>query len=223
MSEQRALIFANGEMLTYGWAAEWVLPADTIVAVDGGLNHCLHLGLTPHLLLGDLDSISQEQVVAMAARGVRIEKFPVEKDETDLELALLWAAKKDFASILVFGALGGRIDQTIANLSLLLLPELTNIAVRVLDETDELFLVTNESVLHGLPGDIVSLLPWGGSALGVTTRNLQYPLHDATLTPDRSRGVSNVMLAETASLGVKAGALLCIHSHTGRFAPKTER
>lgn len=220
MPEQSAVIFANGEMPAYDWARGWFSLDDTIVAVDGGLNHCLALGITPYLLLGDLDSVTPAQAADMAARGVRIEKYPAEKDETDLELALLWAARKGFSRIHIFAALGGRIDQTVANLSLLLLPELANIDVRILDKTNEIFLIAHESTITGYPGDIVSLLPWGGSALGVATRNLQYPLHEAVLTPDRSRGVSNVMLGESASVSLEEGSLLCIHSHPWRFAPE---
>ena len=219
MPEARAAIFANGEMPTTEWAKEWISRSDFIIAVDGGLNHCIKLGLQPSLLLGDLDSITQRQLDEWTAVGVPIERFPPEKDATDLELALLWAAEHDFSSILVFGALGGRIDQTIANLSLLLLPEIANIDVRIITETDEIFIINREASISGSPGDIVSLLPWGGSASGVTTRRLQYPLHAAALTPDRSRGISNVMLQDTAAVSVDRGTLLCIHSRKSGVMP----
>jgi thiamine pyrophosphokinase len=212
MADERAIIFTNGEMPNVDWAKKCISPTDTLIAADGGLNHCLRMGLTPTLLIGDLDSITPQQAEEMAALGCRIDKYPVEKDETDLELALLWAAKKSFATILIFGALGGRIDQTIANLSLLLLPELINLDVRILTEEDECFVINAESTITGSAGDRVSLLPWGGSAIGVTTAGLQYPLRDAILTPDRSRGVSNVMLEDTASVTVESGSLLCVHS-----------
>jgi len=212
MADERAIVFANGEMPDVDWAKKLITSTDTLIAVDGGLNHCLRMALTPYLLIGDLDSITPRQAEEMAALGCRIEKYPVEKDETDLELALLWAAKKNFATILIFGALGGRIDQTIANLSLLLLPELHALDVRILTEEDECFVINAESTIKGSTGDRVSLLPWGGSALGVTTAGLSYPLRDAILTPDRSRGVSNVMLNETASVTVESGSLLCVHT-----------
>ncbi len=212
MVDERAIIFANGEMPEVGWAKKLISKSDTIIAVDGGLNHCLNIALTPYLLIGDLDSITPRQVEEMAALGCLIEKYPAEKDETDLELALLWAAKKNFSTILIFGALGGRIDQTIANLSLLLLPELFNLDVRILTEDDEIFVITSEVKLKGSMGDRVSLLPWGRSVVGITTDGLKYPLQDATLTPDSSRGVSNVMLEETASVTIESGSLLCVHS-----------
>lgn len=212
MVDKRAIVFANGEMPNVDWAKKRILSSDTLIAVDGGLNHCLKMALTPYLLIGDLDSITPLQAEEMSALGCRIEKYPVEKDETDLELALLWAAKKNFSTILIFGALGGRIDQTIANLSLLLLPELFNLDVLILTEEDEIFVITSEVMIKGSVGDRVSLLPWGGSALGVTTARLKYPLQDAILTPDRSRGVSNVMLEKTASVKIESGSLLCVHS-----------
>jgi len=219
MPRTRAVIFANGEMPEIAWAKDWISSGDFVIAVDGGLNHCVRLGLPPSLLLGDLDSVTPDQVEAMTALGVRIERFPPAKDETDLELALLWAAANGFSSILIFGALGGRIDHTIANLSLLLLPELAGIDVRIITETDEIFLITREASLLGSPGDVVSLLPWGGLASGVTTHRLQYPLHAATLTPDRSRGVSNVMLESSARVSLEQGSLLCIHSRKPGVSP----
>ncbi|MRR32913.1 thiamine diphosphokinase [bacterium] len=165
MLNERAIVFANGEMPNFDWAKKLISPKDTLIAVDGGLNHCLRMALTPHLLIGDLDSITPEQAEEMSALGCRIEKYPVEKDETDLELALLWAAKKNFSTILIFGALGGRIDQTLANLSLLLLPKLFNLDVRILTEEDEIFVITSEVTIKGSADDRVSLLPWAGRRL----------------------------------------------------------
>lgn len=212
MVDERAIVFANGEMPEVGWAKKRISSSDTLIAVDGGLNHLLKMELTPYLLIGDLDSVTPRQAEEMTALGCLIEKYPVEKDETDLELALLWAAKKDFSTILIFGALGGRIDQTLANLSLLLLPELFNLDVRILTKEDEVFVISSEVTVKGSVGDRVSLLPWGGSVVGVTTDGLRYPLQDATLTPDRSRGVSNVMLNKTATVTIESGSLLCVHT-----------
>ena len=78
-----------------------------------------HLGLQPHMLIGDLDSVTLEDVHRLETAGCAVIKFPAEKDETDFELALDWAVRQDLHEIVVVGALGGRLDQTLANLFLL--------------------------------------------------------------------------------------------------------
>lgn len=215
MSEKRAVLFANGQIASYSWAQSILIPDDFLIAADGGLRHCLNLGLTPSLLIGDLDSADPQQVSTVQSRGCLVEKAPVEKDETDLELALLWAARAGYSVMRILGAIGGRIDQELANLSLLLLPELTGRDVRILTEEEECFLIRSQARLHGRAGDRVSLLPWGGAAEGISTTALAYPLHFDRLAPERSRGISNRMLEGTAEVSVAQGALLCIHSFTG--------
>jgi thiamine pyrophosphokinase len=215
VSEKRAVLFANGQIASISWAQSILIPDDFLIAADGGLGHCLNLGLTPSLLIGDLDSADPQQVSTVQSLGCRVEKAPVEKDETDLELALLWAARAGYSVIRILGAIGGRIDQELANLSLLLLPELSGRDVRILTEEAECFLIRSRVTLHGRAGDRVSLLPWGGAAEGISTTAMAYPLHFERLAPERSRGISNRMLEETAEVSVAHGALLCIHSFTG--------
>lgn len=218
MSGKRAILFANGEMNDPEWVLQQILPSDVLIAADGGLNHFLRLGLIPQYLVGDLDSVTPQQVGEVRAKGCRVEQYPVEKDQTDLELALLRVIAEEPEEILVFGALGGRIDQELANLSLLLMPELIDTNVRILSEKEQIFLITSTNEIRGKPGDRVSLLPWGGPAVGVSTQRLKYPLEFETLTPDRSRGVSNVMLEETARVSVESGSLLCIYSPAGSIS-----
>ncbi|MEN6570593.1 MAG: thiamine diphosphokinase [Anaerolineaceae bacterium] len=220
MSGKRAIVFANGELKHPEWALEQIRASDLLVAADGGLNHLLKLGLIPQYLVGDLDSVTPQQVDEMRAKGCKVEQFPVDKDQTDLELALLRAIVEEPEMVLVFGALGGRIDQELANLSLLLMPELIDTNVRILSESEQIFLIISAKEIQGEPGDRISLLPWGGPAVGVSTQGLKYPLEFETLTPDRSRGVSNVMLEETAQVSVESGSLLCIFSPQGKHSEK---
>lgn len=210
---RRALLFANGELETSAWLAQFIEADDLLIAVDGGLRHLLPLGRIPHLLIGDLDSVSAEQVEAMKNKGVEIHPFPVHKDETDLELALLAAAERGAREIVIVAALGGRLDQTLGNLSLLLLPKLQELTVRLEDGQQEVFVIRTSATIKGQPGDIVSLLPLWGDVEGVSTTALAYPLRRETLFSDRSRGISNVMLEKEAGVRIERGRLLCIHTH----------
>jgi thiamine pyrophosphokinase len=211
---KRALLFANGELTTASWLTQFITAEDYLIAVDGGLRHLLPLGRIPHLLIGDLDSVEPSQVKQLKAQGVEIRQYPVHKDETDLELALLAAAAMSLKELVIIGALGGRLDQTLGNISLLLLPALKELSVRLEDGSQEVFVIRTSASICGQPGDIVSLIPMWGTATGVVTERLAYPLRSETLYPERSRGISNVMQGSTAGVSLSSGMLLCIHEHS---------
>ncbi len=212
---RRAVIFANGEMGNEPAIRDFVRLDDLLIAADGGLHHLLRLGLQPHRLIGDLDSVSPEEVQAVEQAGGKNLRFPVDKNETDLELALLEAVRQGFGIIRVVAALGGRLDQTLGNLFLLQLPELVECDVRLEDGNEEVFLIRRQVELFGQPGDRLSLLPLGGPARGIWTENLRYPLHGETLWPERSRGISNVFLDERVQVRLAQGTLICIHTRLG--------
>ena len=217
---ERIVIFANGVIDDpTAEVARWIRPGDLIVAVNGGTKHALAAGVTPAHVIGDLDSLSPEQRAALEAAETAIHTYPPAKDETDLELALLWAAAQpDVTEIVVLGALGGRPDQELANLLLLALPQLAEHNVIAADRawTVRCLRGGETAQLAGRPGDTVSLIPLGDDAVGVTTRGLAYPLHDGMLYFGPARGVSNVMKEETATVSLREGLLWCFHQ-SGRM------
>jgi thiamine pyrophosphokinase len=212
MDYKRAVIFANGVLPDLAAARARLRQGDTIVAADGGLHHIQALGLKPDVLIGDLDSVSAADLQGLEGSKVAILRYPREKDETDLELALDWCAGQGFCSILIMGALGGRLDQTLGNLFLLTWPRLAGIDVRLDDGLEEVFAITASTVLYGSPGETVSLLPLQGPAHGIMTTGLRYPLRGETLWSERTRGISNELLEEQASISLEQGCLLCIHT-----------
>lgn len=183
-----------------------------LIAADGGLKHIRKLGLLPDLVVGDLDSVSEDNLKWITDNHIEIRKFPKKKDQTDLELALLAAVDRGSISITVVGALGGRIDQTLTNIYLLLMPELLNVDVCFDDGQEELFLIQNHAEVSGKKGDSVSLLPLFSPVKGIKTKGLRFPLYDETLFPERSRGVSNEMESGKTEISLKSGVLLCIHT-----------
>jgi len=212
MDNNRAVVFANGDLVNAAAVRSLLQPGDTLVAADGGYLHMKKLGLQPHLLIGDLDSLPAPEVESLRAAGVELEIFPREKDATDLELALVRMAGSGVHEIRVVAALGGRLDQTLANLGLLELDELKGIDVRLDDGHEEILIIRSKSVVTGTPGDTLSLLSMEGCSKGITTQGLKFPLKGETLCPSRSRGISNVMLETEAVIEVRTGALLCIHT-----------
>ena len=194
---------------------ERIAAAGRRVAADGGALPLMRLGLPPHLVIGDMDSLDAAALDALAAGGAELRRFRRDKDETDLELALLYAAAQGAQAIDIIGALGGRWDHTLANVALLALPELRGRQVRMLAPGQTLMLVPGALDIPGKVGDTVSLIPLAGPAHGVTTRGLQYPLRDATLSFERARGVSNVLLEPPGRVEVRAGLLLLVHHDDG--------
>jgi thiamine pyrophosphokinase len=211
----RVVIFANGIMNEPSTeAARWIRSGDLVVAADGGTKYALAAGVTPAHVIGDLDSLPSEQRARLEAAGTIIHAYPPAKDETDLELALLWAAAQPGVThIVVLGALGGRPDQEFANLLLLALPQLAGRDVTVAggEWTVRCLRGGETRQITGRPGDTVSLIPLGGDVVGITTRGLAYPLHDETLHFGPARGVSNVLESETATVSLRAGLLWVFH------------
>lgn len=208
----RAVLFINGELRSSAGICRLLQPDDYLIAVDGGLNHLTRLGIPPNLIIGDLDSANPQEVLRARENGIEVQQYPSEKDETDLELAITIVLERGYHHLLLVAGLGGRLDQTLANLSLLSLPQLVDCTVRMDDGAEEVFLIRHQAEIYGRPGDIVSLLAWQEPAHGVITRELAYPLHAETLYPERTRGISNCMTTEHAQVSLQSGCLLCIHT-----------
>jgi thiamine pyrophosphokinase len=214
----RAIIFANGELSDPSGVQDVLRPDDLIIAADGGTRHALAAGVSPHIVIGDLDSLSPDMQAQVESAGARVVHFSPYKDETDLELALLHAAQGGATEIIILAALGGRLDQTIANLLLLTLPELQGIDVRIVEGHQAAFLIHagDDGVpIVGQPGDTVSLIPLRGDAEGVTAEGLEWSLHDDTLRFGPARGVSNVLTAGQARVRIRQGLLLCVVTQGG--------
>ncbi len=214
-SQTRALVFANGD-LHDGPAVQQALQQGAgalVIAADGGARLALACGLTPHLVVGDMDSLSEEELADLRARGVAIQRVAAEKDETDLELALLAAAERGATWVRVLGAAGGRLDQTLANVLLLTLDALAGRDVRLVAGRQTLWLIgPGDHALDGAPDDTISLIPLGGDARGVRTEGLRYPLRGETLRFGPARGVSNIIAEAGARVALDEGTLVVVHT-----------
>jgi len=209
---KRAIIFSNGVLPQPDAARGLVREDDLLIAADGGLRLALSLGLTPQLIIGDLDSAASEDVARARNLGAELELFRRDKDATDLELALRRALDSGCGFIRIVGGLGGRSDQAFANLFLLADPALRDVDIRLDDGVEEAFIIRERAEVRGNPGDTVSLLPLGSPAAGIVTEGLRYPLQSETLLPYRTRGISNEMAGELAAVTLESGLLICIHS-----------
>jgi thiamine pyrophosphokinase len=208
----RIVIFANGNLPDLDKARSLLRSDDFIICADGGTRHAFALGVTPNLVIGDMDSIQKDQWQKLEEAGIPVELFPRDKNETDLELAINRAIEFEPRDIVIVAALGGRLDQTIGNLALLTDLQLATFDARLDDGVEEMFFCRNQVQVHGSSGDIVSLLPWGNPVRGVQTQGLKWTLAGETLYPEKTRGISNELLSETAGIKISSGTLLIVHT-----------
>jgi thiamine pyrophosphokinase len=209
----RIIIFANGELADLNKARAILQEDDYIICADGGTRHALALDLKPDLIIGDMDSVEKADLKKLRGEGVSIELYPQDKNETDLELAINRAIELESKSIIIVAAVGGRIDQTLGNIALLSDARLSTFEIRLNDGVEEIFFCRDKVEVHGGSGDIVSLIPWGEPVHHIQTRGLKWALNDETLHSNETRGISNEMLPDVASIKIGSGLLLVTHKH----------
>lgn len=210
-----ALIVAGGDPIDPAVAA--ILPSNPyVVAADSGLDQAMRLGLEPSVVVGDMDSVSPIALARAVARGVTLERHPVDKEATDLELALRHVAKGTWDSIIVLGGEGGRLDHLLAN-ALLLAAE--PFAALPIEWWTASTVVTVAGPRHPVrrrcaPDETVSLIAVGGPASGVTTSGLRWALEAATLPSGSTRGISNTTTTYDFTVSATSGVLLVVHERT---------
>jgi thiamine pyrophosphokinase len=177
-----------------------------VIAADGGILEAERLGLHVDLLVGDLDSAPPDAV----ARAPRVERHPVDKDASDLELAVAAAVAADARRIGVVGGDGGRLDHLLGNAFLLASDRWAGIEIDAVLGDARIWVVRGERAIEGEVGELVSLYAVGGPASGVTTEGLRWALEDGELLPGSSLGLSNAFVSSTAHVRVREGVVLAI-------------
>jgi len=209
----KVVVVASGELDTAD--AGWLEDAEIVIAADGGGASLDRLGRRPDVLVGDLDSIDASLVARLKDAGTRFERHPADKEASDTEAALELAHAAGASSVVLLGAMGGeRLDHELANLLLLADPALAGrdvVAVRGGTRVRAVH-AGHRLALEGSRGDLVTLLPVGGDAGGVTTEGLRWALDATTLRLGRSRGLSNEVIDAPASVRIDAGTLLVVET-----------
>jgi thiamine pyrophosphokinase len=176
------------------------------------------------VVVGDLDSASAEGLAWAQNVGAAIVRHPTDKDATDLELALDIAQERASASatsapgpiaVWVLDGGGGRLDHLVGNLALLAAPR-PHMVLTGLVGAAVVTPVHDTRQVFGAPGEVISLIAFGGTATGVTTKGLRWSLEDAVLQPFTSLGVSNEFAADDAVIGVAGGTVLAIQPGSSR-------
>lgn len=181
-----------------------------LVACDGGARHLTALGLQPDVLIGDMDSVDAGEFAAYERRGVKIIRHPADKDFTDTQLALDYALSLKPRAVEIWGAQGGRIDHTLANVYLLLCAKDAGIRASLVDEFTDVSIAGDETIIDEARGCVVSLLALSPVVEGITLEGFEYPLAGEKLIIAESRGISNTITAPVASVRVQSGNLLIV-------------
>lgn len=208
-------LICGGNIEDYNFYKNYAQNADLIIGVDSGAYHLKAMGLKPHLILGDFDSIEKEIYDYFSNMGIDVRKYPVEKDETDTELAVDYAMAKGCSKIIIAGGIGSRFDHTLANVFLLKKMLDKGVEGWIVNEYNQITLI-NEKIKIKKDREIkVSLLPLSDAVDGISTKGLYYPLHDYRMEIGPTRGISNEFeyvkdTDDFAEVSVKSGLLLVI-------------
>jgi thiamine pyrophosphokinase len=206
----RVVIFSNGNISNYKNINSYIHNDDFIICCDGGLRHVDNIGLNPKVIMGDLDSVDPELLKKYENNNTDIKQFPAKKDLTDTEIAIEYAINLQCEDILLFGALGGRMDHSLANINLLYYSLNRGIKTILITETEVIRLIDKSITMCGKIGDVVSLLPFSGNVTGISTKGLEYSLNNETLLLGSVRGISNVFIDDIVEITIFSGLLLVI-------------
>lgn len=179
---------------------------DYVICADGGYTHALKFNVEADIVIGDCDSVDKS-----AVPGHLLELVPKEKDDTDTMLCVKHAASLGYKHILIIGGIGGRLDHTLANIQSLAFALSHNIEAIMMDNEVSIRLLTNGSIELGAEcGTLLSVFAYSPTCLGVYESGVKYPLNDAKLTNSFPLGVSNEIIANSATVSVSNGTLLII-------------
>lgn len=177
-----------------------------VIAVDAGLKHLESIGRTPDMALGDFDSLGY------VPEGMRVARFSANKSKSDMDLALERARNMRYDEIFIYGALGGRLDHTLANLHLFAKYSEKGAIVNAIGVNEAATYVTGPDT-YEMPAQesgTISVFSMSDEATGVFERGLAYELDDATLTNRSSLGLSNEFIGEPVLIGVESGTIVVI-------------
>jgi thiamine pyrophosphokinase len=209
MTYKKAVIFLNGYKPDPKVIAGLIDKYTYIIGCDGGTEHIRSMRYKPNLILGDLDSISEETMKAYSQ--IELICFNADKDYTDSELSIDHAMSLGIKEIIIVGMLGDRIDHVLGNLFLFAKQKYKNLNLKAIDKNQEVYVVRSHAVIEGRIGDTVSLMPLAGVAVITECTGVRYDLSKATMSQQCNSGVSNVFTANRALITISRGLLLVVH------------
>ena len=212
MKKKKGILVGGGPINYPFLRRELAKEHDLLIAVDGGGRILHELGQLPDLVLGDYDSLAPSAQEYFTGQGVRLLTAEQDQDRTDLEIGLELAAEQALAELLVFGGLGGRLDHTLANLSLMYKAKLnqTNMLLVGPEQLVTMLAPGEQVVITPFAGGHFSLIPYSSPLSGVKVTGARYPLHAATIALGSTLGIHNEFLTAPVEVSLQSGYLLLV-------------
>jgi len=204
---KKAVIVCNGSVDTKSLFTH-INKNDFLVCADGGANKLVKTKFAPDVIIGDMDSVTKSTLKKF--KHSKLIKFPRDKDQVDLELAINYCVEKKFKEILILGAFGSRVDMSLTNVFVLLqIPK--NIKAKIVHQNQEIYLLQKKSYIKGILGEKISFFPIKGNVKGLTLGGLKYEVKNYDLRFGIGKGLSNQFKNKNAVISFKDGFLLCVH------------
>lgn len=202
---KRCVIVGGADIENYDAVCRKIRNDDYFIYCDSGLKHREKLCAEPNLIVGDFDSHENPNL------NIETIVLPREKDDTDTFFAAKEAVKRGFDEFILIGTVGGRLDHTLGNVSVLIYLFSLGKKAEMIDDYSEMQIVADKTVFVDSSYSYFSLLNITGEAEGITERNVKFPLENAKITCEYQYGISNEVLpGKTAEITVKKGKALLI-------------
>lgn len=189
---------------------------DIIISVDSGLDFLDTLDITPNIVLGDFDSVNTNILDKYLQKNIRIEKHNPIKNYSDTELAINLCEELGYRDILIFGALGKRMDHSLSNLYLCCTYLKKGINISILDEYNKIYAVNKSFYLYKKEqyGKYVSFYPMNGEIKNFSLSGFKYELNNYTINKylNPSLTLSNELISEEAAIKFDKGLILVVES-----------
>ena len=206
----RCVIVAAGQIHDYERVRSFLQEDDFFIFCDGGLMHAEGLGVKPDLVVGDFDSCTSEELARWKDICETV-RLPREKDDTDTLFAVKLAIERGYSDFLLLGAMGGRFDHALGNISILLYLDGLGKKAILVDDYSQMQIVGKEPYFINDDCSYFSVLTVAGDVCGVTIKNAKYPLEKASLRSDFQLGISNEVLpGKIAEISVESGRVLVV-------------
>lgn len=208
----KGLVISSGTIEDYGQLLNIVKEKDYILCADGGLRHAINIDIIPNGAIGDFDSVDETIQKYLISKNIPIFKYPIEKDETDTELAIKHLIEVGCNDITLVGVAGSRLDHTLANIFILRGLHFKGITSRIINRNNAIYFADKEIYLKRKEGYYISIIPITIEGVIVTLEGFYYPLTETTINFGSTLGISNRIIDEYGKVKIIKGEALIIEA-----------
>lgn len=209
---KKGLIVASGKINDLNMLKEQIDLHDYILCADGGIRYLYEMNTDIDAIIGDLDSVDEKFSTFIKKNNISIIQYPVEKDETDTELAIEYLIEQECNNITLMGVMGSRMDHTLANILLLKRLSKMNIKGKIIDENNSIVLLSDYLKLERKKHHYISIIPITHSGVVVSLKGFYYPLKESLIEYGTTLGISNKIIDDVGEIFIKKGEALIIES-----------